>query len=269
MHFLGTSKTGGDGIGKSFSAYFGLDQVAVYHNSSQGCGFVTDAGSGDISAFKTSQHDSVKVGSFARPVRLPWHRYIDPLGSGRGAGIGLAVSREYLFASYSDTYNIGVWEIGMGCTLELRGTYDAAGPIAGMRATPDGKTLVVGYGVITDWVDSFSIGTDGKLTERGPYRSAAEATGVDITKDSKYAIFGDATASTTQVEIYPINVDGSLGDGTSFGGDGSLGDGINSNNVWLSPDESFLFVSNNFSQQVTSLEFNGARLASPTSASRR
>jgi hypothetical protein len=242
LTFQATLPTGENGIGQTFVA---LNEVAIFVDSTDQCVFVTDAGSGDIAAFKEIHNAATKTGSFK-----------DAKGSGSTNGIGLAVSGSYLFAAYTASSNIGVWSVEPGCKLKLLGTYKTARAVGGIRATPNGKTLVVGYDAGVNAVDSFSIGVNGKLTEHGPYVATGGAAGVDITKDSKYAIFGDATRSATQVEIYPINANGSLGKDHNFGGDGGLGAGVNSNNVWLSPNEKFLFVSNNFSKQVTSLGFS-------------
>jgi len=237
---LGSVPTGGNGIGGGFA---GLNRMVLGASGTTICGFGSDAGSGDIGVFKVVNKVITKVGNFK-----------DAHGSGKAQGIGLAVTRNFVFAAYSSTKNIGVWQVLSGCELKLFGTYKAPHTIAGMRAAPNFKTLVVGYGSGVNKVDSFSIAANGKLTEHGPYPASGAAAGVDISADSAYAIFGDTTNSTTQVEIYPINADGSLGKDNNFGG-GSLGSGVGSSNVWLSADEKFLFVSNNTSKQITSLAF--------------
>jgi len=237
----GSGSTGGNGTG---GGYPGLNKIVLGVSGPDVCGFVSDAGSGDIGVFKVVKKKITKVGN-----------YKDPHGSGKSHGIGLAVTKNFVFATYTTTKNIGVFQILSGCKLKLAGTYKAADAVAGLRAAPDFKTLVVGYGSGVNKVDSFSIAANGKLTEHGPYASTAGASGVDITADSAFAIFGDTTTGKAQVEIFPINSDGSLGKDNNFGGDGTLGDGVGSSNVWLSVDEKFLFVSNNSSKQVTSLAF--------------
>jgi hypothetical protein len=233
--------TGGTGIGGGFS---GLDRIALFLSNTDKCVFASDAGTGDIASFQVAGKNAVKIGN-----------YKDASGSGKAHGIGLAVSGKFLFAAYTTTKNIGVWNIRTGCKLKLAGTDKAAGAVSGMRAALNGKTLVVSYGSGMKKVDSFSIGATGKLTEHGPYSASAALAGVDITQDSAYAIFGVTTSGKTQVEIYPIHANGSLGAGTSHGGNGTLGAGLGSSNVWLSVDEKFLFVSNDFSKQITSLGF--------------
>jgi hypothetical protein len=223
--------------------------VIVANTGSNQCLFVADAGSSDVAAFQLPSLK--KAGNFT-----------DPQGNSNGFGysIGLASRGNLLFAGYGVSSNIGVFEIGAGCKLTLLGTYDSTTSVAGMRVTPDGKTLLVGYGYGENLVDSYSISSTGALTENGPYPSQAGAAGVDITSDGKYAVFGDATGGTTQIEVFPINSNGTLGAETSFGGDGSLGAGQDSSSVWISPNGKFLFVANNLSKQVTSLSFSESPL---------
>jgi hypothetical protein len=241
-------QTGGNGGG---GGDFALVRVVLAGSGANQCLFVGDAGTSDIAAFTVPA--LAKVGN-----------YTDPEGDSNGFGysMGLAVRGKALFAAYGVSANIGVFEIQAGCKLKLLGTYDNAPgqSVSGMRVTPDGKTLVVGYGYGANLVDSFSISSMGVLTENGPYAGLNGPAGVDITSDGKYAVFGDATGGTTQIEIYPINSNGTLGMETSMGGDGSLGAGQDSSDPWISPNGKFLYVSNNLSKQVTSLGFSESPL---------
>jgi hypothetical protein len=249
--FTGTALKGpssgdtlGNGIGGGFA---GLERIALGGTKQVTCGFVSDAGSSDITVFKVVNKVVTIVGKFS-----------DAQGSGKTHGIGLAVAGNYLLAGFTTSKNIGAWQIQSDCTLTFLANFTTPYAIAGMRLAPNGKTLIVGYGSGVNKVDSFSLATTG-LTEHGPYPATAGAAGVDITKDSAYAIFGDTTSSKTHVEIYPIRANGTLGKRSDFGG--TLGDGKGSSNVWLSVDEKFLFVSNNSSKQVTSLAFSESPLS--------
>jgi hypothetical protein len=245
LKFLTSLDTGGDGSG---GGSFAIPRAVLYLHGADKCGFFSDAASSDIAAFKEVTKHGEKVGNFKDPKGNG--------GSGTSGGIGLTVGGSYLFASYAGSSNIGVWQILTGCKLKLLHTQTIPSPPASLRAAPDGKTLVLAYGYGANQVDSFSVGANGKLTEHGPYAATAGAAGVDITKDGKYAIFGDAVGTSTEIEIYPIKADGSLGKDNNFGGDGSLGAGVDSSDVWLSPNEKFLYVSNNLSAEVTSLQFS-------------
>lgn len=247
LSVVDTLQTGADGNG---GGDFALPRIIISKTGGSQCLFIADAGSSDIA-------------SFVLPGLKKVGNYTDPQGNGSGFGysMGLATRGNFVFAAYGATANIGVFQIGSGCKLSLLGTYDAATTVAGLRVSPNGETLVVGYGYGANEVDSFSISSAGALTENGPYTSLAGAAGVDITSDGKYALFGDATGGTTQIEIFPINSNGTLGTETSFGGNGSLGSGQDSSSVWISPNGKFVFVANNLSKQVTSIGFTESPLA--------
>lgn len=232
------------GEGGGITVDIATPRVVVNENGASPCLFVSDEGSSDIASFQLP--GLKKVGN-----------YTDPNGkSGQGFGLGLAARGNFLFAAYNLSINIGVWQIGSNCSLSLLGSYNSAASVSGLRVSPDGKTLVVGYGYPQEFVDSFSVGSAGALTELGPFSAPGCCpAGVDITKDGKYAVFG-SDANLTQLEIFPIDSDGTLGKGTLFGGDGQLGEGDLSSAVWFSPNDKFIFVSNSLSGQITSLGFS-------------
>jgi len=162
-----------DGIGGGFA---GLDRIALGGTKQVTCGFVSDAGSSDITVFKVVNRVVTIVGKFS-----------DAQGSGKTHGIGLAVAGNYLLAGFTTSKNIGAWQIQSDCTLTFLANFKTPYAIAGMRAAPNGKTLIVGYGSGVNKVDSFSLATTG-LTEHGPYPATAGAAGVDITDSETKSI---------------------------------------------------------------------------------
>jgi hypothetical protein len=233
----------------------GMNEVATARHGTDVCVFISDDESGSIASFVVPGY--AEVGLFKLPGIV-----------NSNSGLGLAARGQFLFANYVDNTTeiayIATWKIGSGCVLTLVNTYLPPGQVWGMAATPDGKTLVVSYSVPVGSVDSFSIGADGSLLEHGPYDYFylyAEATGVDITADGKYAIMAEFSygsppnyKSYTEIGIYPINSDGSLGEDIDFGANGSLGPGVYSTWIRLSPNEKFLYVSSN--SDVTTLSFD-------------
>jgi hypothetical protein len=151
-----------------------------------------------------------------------------------------------------------VWRIEHGCALSLINTYTPPYGVFSMAVSPSGNALVLSYGV--DFVvGSYGIGPGGVLT--GPYTAYLNgygyaSWGVDITADSKYAIF-DTQFNDTTVDIFVINSNGSLGNDYEFGGYGDLGDAPGAGWIRLSPDQKFLFV-NDDSDKVTTLNFTEA-----------
>jgi 6-phosphogluconolactonase (cycloisomerase 2 family) len=238
--------------GKAGAPVQGLDEVAMVQQGTGACVYLTDAGSADVAAFVYPTFNQVGRNTMPNSKRTP-------------LGLGLAARGNYLFTSYNG-YNqasnyIATWKISAGCGLTFVTTLEIANNVTGMGISPDGRVLAVGYDFPLGSVDSFSVGSDGTLTEHGPWIGPFNSSdGVDITADSKFAIFAETAyglGDPTQVGIYSINPDGSLGEYYTFGGDGSLGPGSTAQYVWLSPDEKFLYVSNN-SGHVTTLNFNEA-----------
>jgi hypothetical protein len=128
----------------------------------------------------------------------------------------------------------------------------------GMAA--NGKILVLGYG--DGSIESFNISGGAPVSNKDLQFSTGHVVdgvfpdGVDITKDGHYAIFGDASAGPSEVEVSDLS-SGKLASTVKYGGpNGGLGKGVAANNVWLSPDETLLYVSDNLSGQVTAAHFN-------------
>jgi hypothetical protein len=236
--------------GKPGTPVEGVQEVAMVQQGNGACIYLSDAGTADVAAFVYPTFS--QVGRYRMPNSMT-----SPLG------LGLAARGSYLFASYNkQALNyIATWEISAGCGLTFVTKLEVANNVTGMAISPDGHTLAVGYDFSFPSVDSFSVGSDGTLTEHGPYGGPFDSPdGVDITADSKYAIFAETAegmGDPTQVGIYTINSDGSFGEFYTFGGDGSLGPGSNAGYVWLSPNEKFLYVSGSATPStVTTLDFD-------------
>jgi hypothetical protein len=227
-----------------------MEQINAYSTASPMVQVITHGS--DICVFLSDSEDTGNfVSAFVYPNLSLVGNYTDGAGGTSADGAALAAHGDYLFASYIQdlTGAIGVWQIGTGCTLTLSNTYPIPGQVYATAVTPDGKTLLVAYSTLSD-VDSFSIGSGGALTEHGPYGlyNALYAVKLDITADSKYALF-DARGygsppngnAYTQVNAFPINSDGSLGTQSMFGGDESLGLAPAAGWFWLSPNGKFLY----------------------------
>jgi hypothetical protein len=177
-----------------------------------------------------AQNPGNEISAFVYPGFSQTGNYNDPSVTYSNYGIALAARGNFLLASYGDnisyTGSLAVWRIRSGCALELLSTSSTKYPAGSLAVSPDGKTLVVEYSggsALLNGADSFSISADGKLTEHGPYgvNNASSMGGIDITADSKYALFavtGFYPDDYTQVGIFPINPDGSLGRDSDWGG---------------------------------------------------
>jgi hypothetical protein len=257
---LTTVPTGGTGSG---GGYFAGVTQSVARDGTNICLFAGDASSLDISAMK------VVAGS---PYLEVVGNYASPDGDADIAGLGIITSGGYLYANYTgNTVNggsvepaMGVWKIGSGCTLsferQLANTSGInGGAIDGMAVTPNGKYLVVAYG--DGSVGSYAIG-DGKISLIGQEIIAgnelgtAEAEGVAISSNGRWAIFGDFTFNSTQLDVASISSEGMLAPTVTYGGTGSLGDGVSDGSIQLSPNNDFIYNVDTYSGQETTVSFD-------------
>jgi sugar lactone lactonase YvrE len=245
-----TIATGGSGLG---GGDFSTARVNVLRSKTHNCAYVGDAlgknngRPGDVAA--------IDMSSLTLAGTFPGF----PLDSGNLFGVGLAEnpSGTFLFAAYTQSGTITSYKQLAGCKLkrlsEIISVGALSGPVDGMKVTPNGKFLILAYG--DGSIGSYKIdATTGALTLIGRYfvADSQAAAGLDITSDSQWALFGDGYFVPT-VEVARIGSDGSLGPTKGYPG---IGSGTSSDNVWLSPDESLLYISNTFSGQITAVPFD-------------
>jgi len=244
-----TVKTGGKGLG---GGYFGMVRQVLVRDGADECIFAADGASNDIAAIVF--HKQEIVGNYQGSST-------DSDGPG---GMGLAVhpSDKYVYAAFSASQTIATFSIGSGCTLVFVSDVNAAGLKGGFPhgMAARGSTLVVAYG--DGSIESFNISAGSPVSNNdlqlstGYVKDGVFPDGVDITKDGHYAIFGDASGGFSEVDVSDLS-SGKLAPTVKYGGpSGSLGKGIAANNVWLSPDETLLYVGDNLSGQVTAAHFN-------------
>jgi hypothetical protein len=247
-------QTGGTGTG---GGSYATARVGILHGNHQ-CVYISDGGTSDIAAI--ALRTFTVTGNFKG----------SKTDNGNLNGIGLAQSGHYIYASFTGSNTIGTFKTQSGCKLKFVADITAqglnGGGVDGMAA--NGKILVVAYA--DGSIESFNI-SNGKPKSNGDaqlstgYNDGAGApAGVDISKDSHYAIFGDATLNTSTVEVSDIS-NGKLTSTIPY----TFGVGTNSNNVLLSPDETLLYISDNSSGEVTAAFFNPATgvLDSPCTSS--
>ena len=176
--------------------------------------------------------------------------------TGLSNGIGLALNNHYLYASFTDSSDIGTFQIGGNCSLSFLGDLNVSGLQGGIvdGMAVHGNLLVVTYG--DGSIESFNI-ADGIPVSNGDKQNSTGSVGgssypsaVDITRDGHFALFGD-TSTATQIEVSDIS-SGKLGQTVVFRS--SLG--INSSNILLSPDETLLYIANTQGDAVTAAFFD-------------
>jgi hypothetical protein len=191
--------TGGAGGGSGDFAWTGQ---AVTQNAS--CGFVADTGSNDIAAFSEAT-GFARVGNYSNAA-LTFAAF--------GSGIAVAPNGKFLYGAYSGSGNIGAWAINKNCSLTFLAAY---APSMGtdidlfLRVTPNDKYLLVA-GEYLGRAESYSINqTTGALTDLGflDFASTTNScngfecfpSGIDITADSKFAVFANAVPTPSALSV--------------------------------------------------------------------
>jgi 6-phosphogluconolactonase (cycloisomerase 2 family) len=218
--------------------------VAALQNGKQQCVFVSDSFTGLLAGIVV-QTLSV-AGAFSGSSN----------DLGKLNGVGLAVSKKYLYASFTDANNIGTFQILPNCKLKFIGDVSAQGLSGGSL---DGMAIHANLLVVTyvdGSIESFDI-SNGEPVSNGDkqnstgFMKAGDAPGgVDITSDGHYAIFGDVSVTTT-VEVSDIS-SGKLTKTIVY----HLGFSRNSSSVLLSPDETLLYISSTQSGRIVAAFFD-------------
>jgi len=250
---------------------FGASSIVAQPSSSAQCLYVSNAGSGQIGTVnvQSQQLAGVFTGSSN--------------DAGTSNGIGLALNQNYLYASFTDSNTIGTFQLLPGCQLSFVGDISVAGLNGGgiYAIAVHANIMIATYG--DGSIQSFNLSGGTPVPNNDLQNSTGYIadynnlpSGIDITQDGRYAIFGDG-AILTVVEVSDIS-SGSLSP-TRFYNLGASATAVSpiavlpgnaSANVRLSPDESLLFISNNQSGTITAGFFNSTTGAlTPGCTSRR
>jgi hypothetical protein len=232
--------TGGNGIA---GGYFGLARVLVTAGP-DACVYASNAQSENIAGIPVRTRKLAGTFSGSHPDnRLARN------------GIGLAMSGDHLYATFSGSGNIGTFLMQPGCTLKFAGDVHVQGLKGGLAEgmAIHGNMLVAAYG--DGSIESFDVSGgmpvshgDAQLSTGSKDDHAPGA--VDITRDGRYAIFGGGSTADG-VEVSDIS-SGKLTPTVVY----NLGAAWNSDSVRLSPDERVLYVSNSSGGRVTAAFFD-------------
>jgi sugar lactone lactonase YvrE len=235
--------TGGFGIGGGF---FATNRVAVLDSGSEECVFASEAATGDI------------VGINVSTLKVTDTVFGSAGDAGTSNGIGLALNANFLYASFTDSNTIGTFQLQPGCLLTFVNDVSVAGLQGGIidGMALHGNILVATYG--DGSIESFNIsagtpvsnGDEENSTAFLKSRGATYPNSVEITKDGRFAIFGD-TSTSTVIEVAALG-QGKLSQTHAH----FLGDSRGSSNILLSPDETLLYISNTQGDRVTAVSFD-------------
>jgi 6-phosphogluconolactonase (cycloisomerase 2 family) len=224
--------------------YFAANRVTVLDSGNAECVYATEAQGGAIFGILAQ---TLKIGGLATGSSQD---------TGASNGIGLAINHKYLYASFTDSSTIGTFQVQPGCKIKFVGDITVGGLQGGVidGMVVHGNMMVVTYG--DGSIESFNISAGvpksngDEQNSTGSHGGNTYPSGVDITQDGNYAIFGD-TSPFTVVEVSDIS-SGKLKPTVVY----RLGNAINSSNILLSPDETLLYVSNNQGGTVTAAFFD-------------
>jgi 6-phosphogluconolactonase (cycloisomerase 2 family) len=231
---------GGAGAG---GGYFTANRVSVLQSTTAACAYLSLGGAGEIGAVDIQAQQD--IGNFSA----------DATDVGIDNGIGLANNGTYVYASFSTSNTIATFAVLPGCGLSFLGDISPIGKHLGHAKgmCVHGNLMVVAYG--DGSIESFDLSagipvSHGDLQDATGYTVDRFPTGVDITEDGHYAIFGDVSAFTT-VEVSDIS-SGKLTKTLLY----NVGTEQNSNNVLLSPDETLLYIANTGTGKITAAFFD-------------
>jgi WD40 repeat protein len=165
--------TGGTGL---TAINFSDVEQAITQNAE--CVFIADTGTSDIAAFsKATGYE--KVGNYTN---------VNVAFDYQGGSISATPNGKFLYASYSQSENIGAWQINSDCSLTFIASYYPSGdayPYSVLKVTPNGLYMIMGSS------DQFSIDQNtGALVDLGRLPECpCASSGIDFTRDSKIAVF--------------------------------------------------------------------------------
>jgi 6-phosphogluconolactonase (cycloisomerase 2 family) len=254
--------TGGMGSG---GGAFAANRIRVLGNFL----FTSNSRSADISVF-TINPTTGKLGLVAGSP------FPAQVFGGNGISLALTTGGKFLFAAGVDSNTIkafGVSSNGALTPLVAPPIPSGGSVLLGINVSPDNKFLAVthAFPFSLSAVQMFSIGADGSLTQLAgaPFHvGGVEATSVEFNCASNLLFVGQHSGLPT-TDVVSVASNGMLTPipGTPFiQTTGNLGNSAQV--VLLSPDERFLFVSNQFSNTVTvwSVAPNGSLALVPGSS---
>ncbi len=115
-----------------------------------------------------------------------------------GGSLSVTPNGKFLYATYSQSQNIGAWAINPDCSLGFIASYYPSAldlPLSALKVTPNGEYLVLGT------TDQFAIDqSTGTLTALGRLpECGCLFNGIDFTKDSKVVAFASGPAANAYI----------------------------------------------------------------------
>jgi 6-phosphogluconolactonase (cycloisomerase 2 family) len=246
LSYVASYLTGGSGSG----AYYATISIVVLPS---GLLYASNNYDGTVSGFSIDSTTGVLTAIAGSP-------FSGPGSDDMGISLAATPNGKFLVAGLGDSGNMMVFSIaGNGALTALSTVSSGAGSVDGMAISPNGQFLAAALAGVNPAVAILSIGSDGTITLVGDFpetnqSSGGVVTGVDFTCDSSHLYGGEANSTGTIVDAWSIDSSGNL---TAVSGSPFMASGaVNSNIVWLSNDNLYLFASDQSAPAVTSFTVN-------------
>lgn len=239
--------TGGSGTG---GGAYAVNRIVVATTATSGNFlYASNGGSQNIAAFAIDP-------SLGGLTPVPTSPYATGATGWNDISLAASPNGQFLFAGITANNSIATFSIAADGSLSQVSGIAIGKAAAGMKVSPDGKYLAVGLpGFGSGAVAMFSIASNGSLTMINgvPFADSGAGflAGVDIDCASSHLFGGEMTSGNATVDVFNIGSAGALSriQGSPF----SPGTGTNSNVAVLSPNDQFLFVSNQGSTSILTL----------------
>src|SRR6266566_464306 len=240
--------TGGDGSGLNYAsntATVTIRKKILY---------VSNTGTNNISGFSINTTTGVLTPVPGSPFAT------GGLGSFFGISLAVTPNGKFVYAGNTASGDISAFSVGSnGALTPIAGSpFSAGGSPDGIKVSPNGKFLGVAL-PFSDSVAMFSISFSGALASvpgspfpQGGTGGADQAAYVDMSCNSNQLFAAIGNLTQTEVAVSTIASSGALSPiaGSPF----AFAPGVNSNVGILSPKNRLLFVSNQDSNTITSLD---------------
>jgi 6-phosphogluconolactonase (cycloisomerase 2 family) len=233
--------TGGKGGGNNIDP----EEIAIASRRNASFLYAANNGSGTISAFAINP-------STGHLAHVPGSPFLADGSPGGDYSLAVSPDDKFLFATEDTATVIHIYLIGLhGVLTEVPGSpFPTGANSQGLKVTANGKFLIVGEGSI-DAVGVYSISSTGILAAVPGSPFAASATPYDVDANcASDLVFVADSGSAALIDAYSMASTGAL---TPVTGE-PFSNGTTSTNggLALSPNNQFLFVTDTFSQDISS-----------------
>jgi len=234
-----TGGTGVSGIGA-----VATKRVSILDRDGNRCAFISDAGSADVAGISIATLTASGAFKAASTDSAPF-------------GVPVGNNGKFLYAGFTGSQTIATYQILPGCKLQFIQDVPAAGIAGGSMIDLSVHEDILVASFQDGSIESFNISA-GVPVANGDLQQSTGSTqnnnipsGVDISADGHYALFGGTNVPPV-VEVSDIS-SGKLAPTVVYSNLGTAG---GSEAIWLSPDESLLYLSDFSSSQITAASFD-------------